>query len=651
MRKILLLLLLLPLFVKAQYVPAYPIYGNMNIYGKLYVKDTLHWTILYPAISGGGGWTLSGNTLHTTVAGNVVKVDSGIIDKGSARLLYQNTALQNLFGGQYCGINSSTGGANCGFGIGALQWSSDGFANAAFGDASLNNNLHGTANTSMGTNTMNYNVSGNSNSAFGSFSLAGNRFGSSNTSLGYAAGQLFRNSNSLFLGFYAGKYCDTTNSVDGTFYLGMHDFGTYAHQNTKSLLVGHEDATDSSKNWLQTMGSVRIGTTSSGSYQFNELGKTKITNYNNFYLNDTTMKAGVIFPHNILGSQFVGTSVSSTGTFHGYLTGYYEGIGGVHGYFNLKTGLPYNIMAYGVDTTGLFASSVSLIHLNEIVVNNTETDMRWGTYIKQYKRFSLVKGDSLYLDSLSLYFNHCSLDLESKSDSVKQLMSDNLFGAGLKGFGNFVGYGSPVGSSFTGILNYGIKQSGVYESGLSYQKKVSGFTAASAYLKISSSDTSTLMSAVRNNREMKLQVKPGKLSIIKPNNATAFSVDSSGLTTAHKFHCDTLIVGDWTTITGTGSLNWDDSVLICNSKNGILTVFTDSTCGANCDTTDGMVISVVSKSGFIPTGGIWEGIFTNPGIGTFYTQFFPAWGGKLYLKNIMSSSGARRFSFKFEYRK
>lgn len=155
-------------------------------------------TIWTPFLTGGNGWSISGNA--GTIAGthflgttdNVpfeVRVNnqrSGWIGTGPTFSTGANTS----FGHQ--ALPGTSGHSNSAFGFQALQANATALANSAFGCQALQMTTTGGNNTAIGSIALSANTTGSYNTALGSQTLPANTTGSQNVAIGSRA--LFTNS-------------------------------------------------------------------------------------------------------------------------------------------------------------------------------------------------------------------------------------------------------------------------------------------------------------------------------------------------------------------------------------------------------------------------------------------------------------------------
>ena len=136
-----------------------------------------------------GDGSLSNNS---TIGGNNSAFGIGALKQSSKKW---NTSI-----GAYSGLATTTGISNTGVGTNTLLKNTTGSYNTALGTAAMCFNTTGTQNTVMGSNTMENNTTGQNNTAIGTRALYNNLSGINNVALGSKAGFNNSGNNNTFLG-------------------------------------------------------------------------------------------------------------------------------------------------------------------------------------------------------------------------------------------------------------------------------------------------------------------------------------------------------------------------------------------------------------------------------------------------------------------
>jgi hypothetical protein len=172
--------------------------------GKIMVSDgmgTASWTD--PSILGDSGWTVSGNSMYSSVSGNVgigtsypgakLAVAGHIWQTGLGNSVFigqyagENDDLsdnRNVFIGHGAGKDNTTGNNNVAIGFGSLEENTEGVYNIAIGSGPLYNNTSGFGNIALGFDALSANTSGDYNYAVGEYALQNNTSGEFNIATG-----------------------------------------------------------------------------------------------------------------------------------------------------------------------------------------------------------------------------------------------------------------------------------------------------------------------------------------------------------------------------------------------------------------------------------------------------------------------------------
>ena len=169
--------------------------GNIKIVdgseglGKVLTSDALGVATWQTPASGGGSWSLTGNSGTSDITDFIGTIDNmsfniRVNNKKAGRL---DEASFNAFYGVNAGSSNTSGYNNTANGHQALYANTSGVHNASVGAYSLNANTTGAFNTAHGALSLYYNNSGGYNTALGAHAMLINLNGYYNTASGYAA--------------------------------------------------------------------------------------------------------------------------------------------------------------------------------------------------------------------------------------------------------------------------------------------------------------------------------------------------------------------------------------------------------------------------------------------------------------------------------
>lgn len=233
---------------------------------------------------------------------------------GERNVAVGHVALENNLTNSYCSavgafaLRSSAADFNTGMGYGALEFVTNGFENAGFGNNTLYNGANGDYNTAIGS-TAGFDATGDRN---------------------------------IFIGAYAGRNFTGSNAV----YIGSYAQSTLALQNSRSIIVMTQHASDSSLQEVRINAKVGINT-GSPSAKLHVVGTSTVTPI--FRADSATIARFILYPNGRVEAG--GAQNYNNNTFYGFGCGEANTVTGVgeEGLFN--TGFGFN--ALKANTTGL----------------------------------------------------------------------------------------------------------------------------------------------------------------------------------------------------------------------------------------------------------------------------------------------------------
>jgi hypothetical protein len=218
------------------------------------------------AASGTGLWTANGNDIYNNNSRAVLVGRTGLIDTGAAMEVEGRISMttNSYFIGLYAGENS-TGSANTGFGLYALQALTSGMGNTAIGASTLKVTT-ASGNTAVGASAGQSTTTGAGNTAIGRNSLRDNTTGASNVAIGEAA---MRKTTTAFSNTVVGANAYGNAAATGIYNVIM---GTAAMQNATTanytVCIGGGSAMDNNTTGTHNtvIGASAFGGNETGSY-------------------------------------------------------------------------------------------------------------------------------------------------------------------------------------------------------------------------------------------------------------------------------------------------------------------------------------------------------------------------------------------------